>query len=110
MGANKLSTPTGVEENGTSVAFYVGVSSFDELLPAGHCCTFRGSLVKLDIRNGKILWQTYTLLDNGGKLGGYSGAAIWGSSPSIDIFRGLVYVGTGNLFLAPADVLLCQAA
>ncbi|KAL2546869.1 uncharacterized protein Fot_16102 [Forsythia ovata] len=49
-----------------------------------------------------------TLLDNGGKLGGYSGAAIWGSSPSIDIFRGLVYVGTGNLFLAPADVLLCR--
>ncbi|KAL2546874.1 uncharacterized protein Fot_16107 [Forsythia ovata] len=93
-----------------NVAFYVGVSSLEELLPAGQCCTFPGSLVKLDIRNGKILWQTYTLPDNGGKLRGYSGAAIWASSPSIDIFRGLVYVGTGNLYLAPADVLRCQAA
>ncbi|XP_022850628.1 uncharacterized protein LOC111372513 [Olea europaea var. sylvestris] len=91
-------------------AFYVGVSSLEELLPAGQCCTFRGSLVKLDIRNGNILWQTYTLPDNGGILGGYSGAAIWGSSPSIDIARGLVYVGTGNLYLAPPAVLQCQAA
>ncbi|KAL0385737.1 UNVERIFIED_CONTAM: hypothetical protein Sradi_2968000 [Sesamum radiatum] len=47
--------------------------------------------------------------DNGGKLGGYSGAAIWGSSPSIDPIRGRVYVGTGNLYIAPADVLQCQA-
>ncbi|KAL2546787.1 uncharacterized protein Fot_16020 [Forsythia ovata] len=82
----------------------------EELLLAGQCCTFRGSLVKLDIRNGKILWQMYTLPNNGGKLRGYSGAAIWGSSPSIDIFRGLVYVGTGNLYLAPADFLRCQVA
>ncbi|XP_011087060.1 uncharacterized protein LOC105168623 [Sesamum indicum] len=89
--------------------FYAGVSSLEELLPAGQCCTFRGSLVKLDVRTGKILWQTYTLPDNGGKLGGYSGAAIWGSSPSIDPIRGRVYVGTGNLYLAPADVLQCQA-
>nr|WET52740.1 oxidoreductase 12 [Callicarpa americana] len=89
--------------------FYVGVSSLEELLPAGQCCTFRGSLVKLDVRTGKILWQTYTLPDNGGKLGGYSGAAIWGSSPSIDTKRGLVYAGTGNLYIAPADVLQCQA-
>ncbi|KAG8366311.1 hypothetical protein BUALT_Bualt17G0066200 [Buddleja alternifolia] len=89
--------------------FYVGVSSLEELLPAGQCCVFRGSLVKMDLRTGRILWQTYTLPDNGGNLGGYSGAAIWGSSPPIDIIRGLVYAGTGNLYLAPADVLECQA-
>ncbi|KAL8035607.1 hypothetical protein ABFX02_12G108300 [Erythranthe guttata] len=89
--------------------FYVGVSSLEVSLPAGQCCTFRGSLVKLDVRTGAILWQTYTLPDNGGKIGGYSGAAIWGSSPSIDTVRGRVYVGTGNLYLAPAEVLRCQA-
>lgn len=91
-------------------AFYVGVSSLEELLPAGKCCTFRGSMVKLDIRTGAILWQTFTLPDNGGRLGGFSGAAIWGSSPSIDIVRDLVYVGTGNLYNAPEEVLKCQAA
>ncbi|CAA0834699.1 Unknown protein [Striga hermonthica] len=90
-------------------AYYVGVSSLEELLPAGECCTFRGSMVKLDVRTGRIIWQTYTLPDNGGRTGGYSGAAIWGSSPSIDPVRGHVYVGTGNLYLAPPDVLDCQA-
>ncbi|KAG9152991.1 hypothetical protein Leryth_021945 [Lithospermum erythrorhizon] len=30
------------------------------------------------------------------------------SSPPIDISRGLVYAGTGNLYLAPEDVLQCQ--
>ncbi|KAL3501363.1 hypothetical protein ACH5RR_035812 [Cinchona calisaya] len=89
-------------------AFYVGVSSLEELLPREQCCMFRGSMVKLDVRNGVILWQTYTIPDNGGKLGGYSGRAIWESSPAIDIIRQLVYVRTGNLYIVPPDVLECQ--
>ncbi|CAI9756217.1 unnamed protein product [Fraxinus pennsylvanica] len=64
----------------------------------------------LDIRIGNILWQTYTLPDNGGKLEGCSSAAICGSRPSIDIARGLVYVETGNLHLAPPEVLQFQEA
>lgn len=86
----------------------MGVSSLEEALPAEQCCTFRGSLVKLSVRTGKVLWQTYMLPDNGGKLGGYSGAAIWGSSPAIDVFRKHVYVATGNLYTAPPEVLRCQ--
>ncbi|KAA8533005.1 hypothetical protein F0562_032878 [Nyssa sinensis] len=91
-------------------AFYVGVSSLEETLPAEQCCTFRGTMAKLDLTTGAIYWQTYTLPDNGGKLGGYSGAAIWGSSPAIDTNRKLVYVATGNLYTAPAEVLQCQEA
>ncbi|KAL3501364.1 hypothetical protein ACH5RR_035813, partial [Cinchona calisaya] len=91
-------------------AFYVGVSSLEELLPIGQCCIFRGSMVKLDARSCTILWQTYTVPDNGGKVGGYAGAAIWGSSPSIDVFRGLVYIATGNLYNAPPEVLKCEEA
>ncbi|XP_006363936.1 polyvinylalcohol dehydrogenase-like [Solanum tuberosum] len=91
--------------------YYVGVSSVENTVPsAAQCCIFRGSLVKLNVRTGAIIWQTYTLPDNGGRLGGYSGAAIWGSSPAIDIARGHVYVGTGNLYSAPPEVLKCQAA
>ncbi|PKH47999.1 hypothetical protein CRG98_050381, partial [Punica granatum] len=89
-------------------AFYVGISSLEETLPAAECCTFRGSLVKLDIRSGKVQWQTYTVPENGGKLGGYSGGAIWGSSPAIDKRRQLVYVATGNLYTAPPNVTECQ--
>lgn len=84
------------------------MSSLEEELSADQCCTFRGSLVKLDVRTGRVLWQTYMLPDNGGKLGGYAGAAIWGSSPSIDIIRRHVYVATGNLYTAPANVTECQ--
>lgn len=84
----------------------MGTSSLEVALPPEQCCTFRGSLAKLDTRTGQILWRTYTLPDNGGKLGSYSGAAIWGSSPAIDVPRNLVYVGTGNLYTAPAEVPL----
>lgn len=88
----------------------MGVSSLENTLPvpAEQCCTFRGSLAKLDVQTGKILWQSFTLPENGNKLGGYAGAAIWGSSPAIDIFRGLIYAATGNLYTAPLEVLKCQ--
>ncbi|KAI6676812.1 hypothetical protein NL676_037608 [Syzygium grande] len=65
-------------------------------------------LVKLNILSGAILWQTYTLPDNGGERGGYAGAAIRGSSPAIDPERRLAYVATGNLYTAPPEVEECQ--
>ncbi|GJQ95046.1 PQQ-dependent membrane bound dehydrogenase [Tanacetum coccineum] len=83
-----------------SRGFYVGVSSLEETLPAGKCCTFRGSIVMLDTRSGVIQWQTYTVPDNDGRLNGYSGGAVWGSSPAIDVSRKIVYVATGNLYTA----------
>ncbi|XP_042490742.1 polyvinylalcohol dehydrogenase-like [Macadamia integrifolia] len=101
-----LITMSGTVYNGS---FYVGTSSLEEALNASQCCTFRGSLSKLDIQIGTISWQTYTLPDNGGQLGGYAGASIWGSSPSIDVIRNHVYVATGNLYSAPQYVKDCQA-
>lgn len=92
-----------------SRGFYVGVSSLEMMkVPAEQCCKFRGSMVKLDILTGIIIWRTYTVRDNGGTLGGYSGAPIWGSSPSIDTVRGLVYIGTGQLYSVPPKVKQCQ--
>ena len=88
--------------------FYVGTSSLEEILGIGQCCAFRGSLSKLDVHSGSILWQTFMLPDNHNKLGGYSGAAIWGSSPSIDITRNHVYIATGNLYSTPLNVSQCQ--
>ncbi|KAF8021503.1 hypothetical protein BT93_G1826 [Corymbia citriodora subsp. variegata] len=76
-------------------AFYIGVSSLEEGLPAEECCTFRGSMIKLNILSGEILWQTYTLPDKGGERGSYAGASIWGSSPAIDPKRRLAYIRDG---------------
>ncbi|KAE8691556.1 hypothetical protein F3Y22_tig00110889pilonHSYRG00061 [Hibiscus syriacus] len=44
------------------------------------------------------------LPDNFGNRGEYAGAAIWGSSPPIDVDRNLVYIATGNLNSAPQNI------
>ena len=72
------------------------------------CCTFRGSFFKLNASTGAVLWQTYMLPDNANKTGEYAGAAVWGSSPSIDARRNHVYIATGNLYSAPLRVRQCQ--
>lgn len=48
------------------------------------------------------------LPDNFGKFNEYAGAAIWGSSPSIDVPRNLVFVATSNLYSAPPRIIECQ--
>jgi polyvinyl alcohol dehydrogenase (cytochrome) len=91
---------------------YVGVSSSEEASaenPDYQCCTFRGSVVALSESSGKVLWKTYTVPANGGKPGGYSGGAIWGSTPAIDPATNSVYVGTGNNYLIPAAADTCVA-
>jgi polyvinyl alcohol dehydrogenase (cytochrome) len=91
---------------------YVGVSSSEETAannPAYKCCTFRGSLVALSESTGKVLWKTYTVPANGGKQGGYSGGAVWGSTPAIDRATDSVYIGTGNNYTVPAAAAACVA-
>ena len=87
---------------------YVGVASLEEglagLVPFYPCCSFRGSMVALDVNTGAIVWKTYTVPS------GYSGNAIWGSSPAIDTKRGQVYVATGNNYSVPQAVLDCVTA
>ncbi|KHN13633.1 hypothetical protein glysoja_019320 [Glycine soja] len=67
--------------------------------------TYLRGFSKLDIESGAILWQTYTIPDNHGEKGEYSGAAVWGSSPPIDASRNHIYIATGNLYTAPLDIL-----
>jgi len=54
------------------------------------------------------LWQTFLLPDNHGEKGEYAGAAVWGSSPSIDASRNHIYIATGNLYSAPLAIRECQ--
>src|ERR1700719_5259212 len=91
---------------------YIGVSSSEESLatdPTYPCCSFRGSIVALDEKTGAMLWKTFDMPDNGGKPGGYSGGAIW-QPPAIDPKRGMLFIGTGNNYTAPAAVEACQNA
>jgi polyvinyl alcohol dehydrogenase (cytochrome) len=104
---------------GSAVVFgdvvYVGVSSEEEVFALAPlfnavyaCCTFRGAVVALNADTGKILWTTYTVPDNGGQPGGYSGGAVW-QQPAIDPVRHLLYVGTGNNYSVPQSVINCEA-
>ena len=104
-------TQSPVVENGV---VYVGAASAEEnaaaFIPGYVCCTFRGSFSAVDAATGQIRWTTYTLPDNGGQPGGYSGAAVWGSTPAIDTASNTVYVTTGNNYAVPQAVKDCQDA
>jgi polyvinyl alcohol dehydrogenase (cytochrome) len=91
---------------------YIGVSSNEETLAGNSaypCCSFRGSIVALDAKNGAILWKTFDMPDNGGRTDQYSGGAVW-QPPAIDPKRGTLFIGTGNNYAVPADVVACQNA
>ncbi len=92
---------------------FVPVRSGAEEMMAGNpkyaCCTFRGSVVALDAATGKRIWKTFTIPDapaatrkntSGVDLYGPSGAAVW-SSPTVDVKRKVIYVGTGNNYSDP---------
>jgi polyvinyl alcohol dehydrogenase (cytochrome) len=104
-------TGAAVAHDGT---VYVPVASWEETRssnPDYRCCTFRGSLVALRIRDGKLAWKTYTLpepSENGKERNGVaglgpSGASIW-SAPTLDLKRNRIYVATGDNFSAPATL------
>jgi len=91
---------------------YVPVSSGEEQArrrPDYDCCTFRGSVVVLDAATGKVLWQTYMAAEKpaphgttkeGRTIFAPSGMAIW-SSPTIDVSKKRIYVGTGDNYSDP---------
>jgi polyvinyl alcohol dehydrogenase (cytochrome) len=91
---------------------YAGVSSIEEGLavdPSYPCCSFRGSVVALDLQTGRIKWKTYTVPDNAGQPTGYSGGAVW-QPVAVDSRRGTVFAGTGNNYEVPQGVKDCLAS
>ena len=91
---------------------FVPVSSGEEgsgMDPAYACCTFRGSVVALEIESGKQIWKSYIIPDTprpthrnakGTQLWGPSGAAVW-SAPTLAVSRKAVYVAVGNSYSDP---------
>jgi len=91
---------------------YVSVASGEEGQGGNakyECCTFRGSVVKLNAITGNVAWKTYTIPQEPRPIGknksgttrwGPAGAGVW-SAPTIDAKRRLVYVATGNNYTEP---------
>jgi polyvinyl alcohol dehydrogenase (cytochrome) len=70
---------------------------------------FRGSMIALDTRTGRIIWQRFVLPDNHGQPGGFAGGAFV-NPPVINIKDGLVYAAAGQLYAQPTAVTDCLAA
>ena len=91
---------------------FVPAASWEEtrsIDPEYACCTFRGSVSALRVRDGSVVWKTY-LVDLPKRTGttgvgtptfGPSGAGVW-SAPTIDVGRGLLYIATGDNYSHPA--------
>jgi polyvinyl alcohol dehydrogenase (cytochrome) len=92
---------------------FVPTASWEETRatgPAYPCCTFRGSVSALRVRDGSLVWKRYTIAEDPKPTGtsragtpqwGPSGAGVW-SSPTVDVKRGLLYVTTGDNYSTPA--------
>src|SRR5258706_3576141 len=77
--------------------------------PEYPCCTFRGSITALNVRDGSMVGKSF-LVDQPKKTGmtsigtptfGPSGAGGW-SAPTVDDKRGLLYITTGDNYSHPA--------
>jgi len=101
-----------VAYNGT---VFVPVASWEETRsqdPAYACCTFRGSVVALRIRDGEQAWKSYLVPEpkptgktkRGTPRFGPSGVGVW-AAPTLDAKRGVMYVATGDNYSSPATSL-----
>jgi len=115
----RVETHEATRLTGTIVAHdglaFVPAASWEEsraVDPAYPCCTFRGSITAVRLRDGSVAWKTW-MVDAPKKTGvskagtdqfGPSGVGVW-SAPTIDARRGLLYVGTGNDYTPPATLL-----
>lgn len=86
---------------------FVGVSASGASNPA--TATFRADLAALNAQTGKLLWESFSVPDNGGTPGGYAGATMF-APPAVDIADGLVFGTFGQPYNEPATVKACNAA
>jgi len=105
-------TGAAVANDGT---VYIPVASWEENRasdPKYACCTMRGSVTALRIRDGSPVWKSYMVSEpkqtGTNKAGvpkyGPSGAPIW-SAPTLDRKRGVLYVAAGDNYSPPATEL-----
>ena len=95
---------------------FVPISSNDDINamdPSQPCCTHSGAVVAVDASSGEILWTTRTVTEPaqitgrtkiGTTVWGPSGASVW-NTPTLDVDRRLLFVGSGNNHSVPATAM-----
>jgi len=91
---------------------YVPITSLEVALAANGkypCCNSSGGVVALNAMTGDEIWRHRVITEtakesvmkkNGTPFHGPSGAPVW-CSPTIDVKRGLLYIGTGENYSKP---------
>jgi polyvinyl alcohol dehydrogenase (cytochrome) len=80
-----------------------GTNADRQPLPADQINTFRGAVVGVDAATGALLWRFETTRVIGEPADRYgAGVSVW-SSAAVDLARGLIFIGTGNSYGAPAS-------
>lgn len=91
---------------------FIGSSSGEEtgadVIPGYVCCSFIAAMNGLTFKNNHfhLLWSQ-PMIPAGSN---FSGAAIWGSQPSIDPKRNQVFIATGNVYTVPESYDACVNA
>lgn len=96
---------------------FIGASSTEgeasSSQPGYVCCSFVGNVLALKFdpasNEFEILWDIAMIPETQAATG-WSGAAAWGSQPSIDTSRGQVFFATGNTYSVPEVIINCQDA
>jgi outer membrane protein assembly factor BamB len=91
---------------------FIGCSSIESGVTAfidDYVFTFSGSMNAVSLKHGRLtlLWTTSTIPPELRRRN-LTGAAIWGSQPSVDPVRRQVFVGSGNLYDVPEELEACQ--
>lgn len=91
---------------------YVPLTSMEVVMarsPMYECCTSSGQVVALDANNGTELWRHRVIDEAPQPIGknkhgvtnyAPSGAPVW-SSPTVDVKRNILYIGTGQNYTRP---------
>ncbi len=92
---------------------FVPISSIEVAVAADtnyNCCTSSGGVAALNAKTGELVWFHRIITDtataqgkkkNGKPFYGPSGAPVW-CSPTVDVKRNLLYIGTGENYSLPA--------
>jgi len=92
---------------------FVPISSWEEYAARSldyPCCTSVGNVVALDSNTGRQLWKTYVIAQRPSPVSTNSkgvpqyapaGASVW-NTPTVDVQRRAIYIGTGDASTYPA--------
>lgn len=94
---------------------FIGSSSSESAaaarIPGYQCCTFVGNFAAFTFNKKKqefgLKWDVKMIPDDLAGLNKWSGMAIWGSQPSIDIERNQLFVASGNTYTTPSSYATC---